>query len=65
VVNYGLNRVRFPAPLPSGSDVRAQVTITEVTVDGDRTQVVSRVTIAARDAAKPCCVADTVAFFYF
>ena len=65
VVNYGLNRVRFPAPLPSGADVRAQVTIAEVTVDGDRTQVVSRVTIAARDAGKPCCVADTVAFFYF
>src|SRR3982075_1596810 len=48
VVNYGVNRVRFPAPLPSGSDVRAQVTIAEVTVDGDRTQVVSHVTATAR-----------------
>ena len=65
VVNYGVNRVRFPAPLPSGSDVRAQVTIAEVTVAGDRTQVVSHVTVTARDADKPCCVADTVALFYF
>jgi acyl dehydratase len=65
VVNYGLNRVRFPAPLPSGSDVRAQVSIDTVTVDGDRTQVVSHVTVTARDADKPCCVAETVTLFYF
>jgi acyl dehydratase len=64
-VNYGVNRVRFPAPLPSGSDVRAQVSIDTVTVDGDRTQVVAQVTIAARDAEKPCCVAETVTRFYF
>ena len=64
-VNYGVNRVRFPAPLPSGSDVRAQVSIDSATVDGDRTQVVSRVTIAARDPGKPCCVAETVTLFYF
>jgi len=64
-VNYGVDRVRFPAPLRSGSDVRAQVTIVTVSVEGERTHVVSRVTLTERDAAKPCCVADTVTLFYF
>jgi acyl dehydratase len=63
-VNYGLNKVRFPAPLPVGSRVRAGVELAEVTpVDGG-VQVVARVTIEVEGASKPCCVAETVARFY-
>ena len=57
-VNYGLNRVRFPAPLPTGSTVRATAVIDAVTpVGADTLQLVMTVTVTADGAAKPCCVA--------
>jgi acyl dehydratase len=63
-VNYGLNKVRFPSPLPVGSRVRGGIELVEVTpVDGG-VQVVARVTVEAEGASKPCCVAETVARFY-
>ncbi len=63
-VNYGLNRVRFPAPLPVGSTVRAGVRLASVEpVDGG-VQVVAEVTIEREGQEKPCCVAETVARFY-
>jgi acyl dehydratase len=63
-VNYGLNRVRFPAPLPVGKRVRAGMELAEVTeVDGG-VQVVARVTVEVEGAPKPCCVAETVSRFY-
>jgi acyl dehydratase len=63
-VNYGLNKVRFPAPLPVGDRVRGGVELVEVTpVDGGA-QVVARVTIEVDGAPKPCCVAETVARLY-
>ena len=70
-VNYGLNKVRFPAPLPSGSTIRAQAVITEVTPVSDRiVQMVATVTITATGpdgtpAAKPCCVAESVSRLSF
>ncbi|MGC9667291.1 MaoC family dehydratase [Planosporangium sp. 12N6] len=63
-INYGLNKVRFPAPLPVGSRVRAGVELVEVTPVEGGVQVVGRVTIEAEDGAKPCCVAETVARYY-
>jgi acyl dehydratase len=63
-VNYGLNKVRFPAPLPVGGRVRGGVELVEVTpVDGG-VQVVARVTVEVDGTAKPCCVAETVARLY-
>jgi acyl dehydratase len=64
-VNYGLERVRFPAPLPAGSEIRARVRITAVSAEDGRVRMHSAVTIAARDAAKPCCVAEVVTLFVF
>ena len=65
-VNYGLNKVRFPAPLPSGSSVRASAVIADVTaVTDDILQVVMTVTIAADGANKPCCVAESVSRMAF
>jgi acyl dehydratase len=66
-INYGVNKVRFPAPLPVGSKVRAGVELVEVTdVAGTpgAVQVVSRVTVEAEGAPKPCCVAETVSRLY-
>jgi acyl dehydratase len=62
-INYGLNRVRFPNPVPTGSRVRAGVELVTVdSIDGG-VQVVSRVTIEIEGAPKPCCVAESVVRF--
>jgi acyl dehydratase len=64
-VNYGLNRVRFPAPLPTGSRVRATVRIAEVTeVTGGGVQLVNTVTVESSGGGKPVCVAETVTRLY-
>jgi acyl dehydratase len=60
-INYGLNRVRFPAPLPTGSSVRAGVRIASVEDIPDGVHVVNEVTIERQGGDKPCCVAETVA----
>ena len=70
-VNYGLNKVRFPAPLLSGSSVRAQAVISEVTpVANGIVQMVATVTVTADGpdgtaAGKPCCVAESVSRLSF
>jgi acyl dehydratase len=64
-VNYGLNKVRFPAPLPSGSRIRAGVELLEVTeVRNGGVQVLARVSVEIEGADKPCCVAESVSQLY-
>jgi acyl dehydratase len=63
-VNYGLNRVRFPAPVRSGEAVRARVAFTGAEESGDTVQLTARITIEADGQAKPACVAETVTRFY-
>ncbi|GAA4086029.1 MaoC family dehydratase [Nocardioides kongjuensis] len=59
-VNYGADRLRFPAPLPVDSAVRAGVELVSVTpgVHGDL--VSSRVTVERREGGKPVCVVETL-----
>ena len=60
-VNYGWNKVRFPAPVVVGSKLRCYSQIVEVSdVGGGWHQVVSRVTVEADGVEKPVCVADSV-----
>jgi acyl dehydratase len=59
-LNYGLDRVRFPAALPVGSEVSATVDLLSTQVRGPDLQAVLRVTVSATDADKPCCVADPI-----
>ncbi|MDR7274674.1 MaoC family dehydratase [Catenuloplanes atrovinosus] len=64
-INYGLDRVRFPAPLPSGSRVRAGVQLVSVTpVGGDALQIAAEVTIEREGGDKPVCVARTLSRVY-
>jgi acyl dehydratase len=63
-VNYGCNKLRFPSPVPVGSDVRLGAAVAEVTDVGGAAQVVLDVTIEAKDAAKPACVAQVVYRYY-
>ena len=60
-VNLGYDRVRFPAPVPSGSEVRATMEIVAVREKGEGwTEVVQRFTLEVRGGEKPACVADSV-----
>ncbi|MBY8878588.1 MaoC family dehydratase [Actinacidiphila acidipaludis] len=63
-VNYGVNKVRFPAPVPVGSRLRATAVVAELTEAGGGVQLVTRVTIEREGGDKPVCVAETVARFY-
>jgi acyl dehydratase len=59
-VNYGLNKVRFPAPVPVGSKVRGTFTLAEATEVRGGVQVVLDVTVEREGADKPVCVAQVV-----
>ena len=62
-INYGSNKVRFPASVPVGSNVRAAAEVLSVTPNERGAQVTLRVTIECDAAAKPVCIAETVAIF--
>jgi acyl dehydratase len=60
-VNYGWNKVRFPAPVPAGSRIRASVAVESVEdVGGGWHQVVTVFTVEVEGSEKPCCVAHHV-----
>jgi acyl dehydratase len=60
-VNYGWNKVRFPAPVPVGSRVRTTMeTVSVDDVGGGWWQVVQRWTVEVEGNEKPACVADSV-----
>ncbi len=63
-VNYGAGKVRFPAPVPVGSRLRAGVELTGVEDVKGGVQVEMRLTFEVEDAAKPSCVAE-VLYRYF
>jgi acyl dehydratase len=60
-VNYGWNKVRFPAPVPAGSRLRATAEVVSLDeVGGGWYQQVTRFTVEVEGSDKPCCVADSV-----
>lgn len=60
-VNYGWNKVRFPAPVPTGSRVRARAEALSVDeVGGGWWQIVQRFTVEVEGVEKPACVAESV-----
>ena len=60
-VNYGWNKVRFPAPVPSGSRIRATAEVVEIEdVGGGWFQIVTRFKVEVEGNDKPACVADSV-----
>ena len=64
VVNYGLDRVRFVAPVPAGSRVRARFALAAVEEAGGGAQATWSVTVELEGAAKPCCVAVWLVRYY-
>jgi acyl dehydratase len=63
-VNVGLEKVRFPSPVPSGARVRARGEIVAASEEKGGVQVVVRVTVERDGGDKPACVADTVSRFF-
>jgi acyl dehydratase len=63
-VNYGLNRVRFPAPVPSGSRIRARMKLLSYEPIDGGAQLVMEVTMEREGGDKPVCVAETVSRRY-
>jgi len=60
-VNYGLNRVRFPAPVPSGSRLRGRFKLLSYEPIEGGAQLVVEVTMEREGSPKPVCVAESVA----
>ena len=63
-VNYGLNRMRFPSPVPVGSEVVCTVTLVAVDDVAGGAQVTLGTTISVVGAPKPSCVAEIVFRYY-
>lgn len=63
-VNYGVNKVRFPAPVPVGSRLRAGATIASVDDVPGGVQLVLDVVFEIEGGTKPVCVAQTVSRYY-
>jgi len=63
-VNYGLDKVRFPAPLPVGAQWRGSAQIAELTEVSGGVQVKLIVTIEVKGSEKPACVAESLMRIY-
>jgi len=63
-VNYGLNRVRFPAPVRVGSGIRARTVLHAAEKAGEAVQITYLITVEIEGEAKPACVAEFIARVY-
>jgi acyl dehydratase len=63
-INYGLNRVRFPAPVRAGENVRARIRLQSCKELSGSVEAVFEITIEAENRAKPCCVAEWIVRYY-
>lgn len=65
-VNYGVDKVRFPAPVPVGSRIRMVGEIVDATDLGERmVQTKVRITVEIEGSDRPACVADTLQRYAF
>lgn len=63
-INYGLNRVRFVAPVPSGARIRGRFTLNSVEEIKGGAQATWNVTVEREGSDKPCCVAEWLVRYY-
>ena len=65
-VNYGLNKVRFTAPVPAGAKIRGRFTLAKYEkIDGNGVQTTWNVTFEREGGDKPVCVAEAISRHYF
>jgi acyl dehydratase len=63
-INYGLNRVRFPAPVLAGSRIRARFVLNSLTEASGAIEAVFAATVECEHISKPVCVAEWIIRFY-
>lgn len=63
-INYGLNRVRFASPVPSGSQIRGRFTLVSLDEVPDGVQATWQATVERRDSPKPCVIAEWLVRYY-
>ena len=63
-VNYGLNRLRFPSPVPVGSNIRLGASVVEVQEIGGGAQATLALTFEVEGQEKPACVAEAIYRYY-
>ncbi len=63
-INYGLNKLRFPAPVPVGSAVRARFTLLTDEAIAGGSQTVWQVTMERQGGDKPVCIAEVIYRYY-
>lgn len=64
-INYGFNRVRFPAPVPVGARLRMHSTLKSVEIKGGMLEVMNEVVVEVEGQDKPCCVAESLGRMVF
>jgi len=64
LINYGLNKVRFPAPVPAGSRIRGRFAVQSVREVAAGAEIVWRVAVEGEHSAKPCLIAEWVTRAY-
>lgn len=64
-INFGLNKVRFLTPLPSGSRVRARATVLQARRRAGALLLTSEVRIEIENERKPACIAETLGMYFF
>lgn len=64
VVNYGLNRVRFPSPVREGSRIRAHISLLRFKEFAEANEAVFACSVECEGSDKPCCVAEWIVRYY-
>jgi acyl dehydratase len=64
-INYGFNKVRFPAPVPIGSRIRSKRTLKSVELKGGMIEVMNEVVVEVEGQDKPACVAESLSRMVF
>lgn len=64
-INYGFDKVRFPAPVPVGARIRTTSTLKRVEVKGGMLETMNEVVVEVEGQEKPCCVAESLGRLVF
>ncbi len=64
-INYGFDRIRFPAPVPVGTKIRTTSTLKRVEIKGGMLETMTEIVVEAQGSEKPVCVAESVGRLVF
>lgn len=64
-INYGFDRIRFPAPVPVGKKIRATSTLKRAEIKGGMIEIMNEVVVEAEGSEKPVCVAESLGRMVF